>query len=112
MARSSKIETYAVQWLALKGYDVAFISKELKIEEEKVRSILEKGENIDNNNKIKNGSSSVKAGEQNLMINETAVKRTKSVSVMTEAASQRNDETLKNMQPQAKHSEAIFRPHG
>lgn len=112
MSRVSKLEAYAVQWLAYKGNDVAFISKELKIEEQKVTEILEKCENVDNSNKIKTGSGSVKASEKTLMVNETAVKKTKSVSIMTEAASQKNDEILKNMPPVAKHHDAIFRPHG
>lgn len=113
MSRVSKVETYAVQWLASKGHDIAFISKELKITEEKVTSILEKGENVNDNNKIKTGSSKVKGTDKNnLMINETAVKRTKSVSIMTEAASQRNDEALKNNPPSTGRSDCIFRPHG
>lgn len=112
MSRVSKLETYSVQWLAQKGHDVAFISKELKLSEEKVTEILEKSENVSNENKIKTASDPVKGSDKSLMINETSVKKTKSVSIMTEAASQRNDEVLKNMNPQSKHSEAIFRPHG
>lgn len=112
MARTSKVETYAVQWLAYKGHDVASISKELKIPEKTVLSILEKNENTNNSNKIKTASSKVTGTGQNLMINETAVKKTKSVSVMTEAASQRNDEVIKNMPPQTKNSGVTYNPYG
>jgi hypothetical protein len=110
MSRLSKTETYAALWLASQGSDVASISKELKIEEKSIVSILEK-HNSTNTDKIKTGSGPTKQNKQKtLMVNETAVKKNKSVSVMTEAASQRNDQVIKNMRS-TNNNKNIFRPH-
>lgn len=112
MSRLSKTESYAALWLYHTGMDVPSISKELKISEESVTSILEKNNKTNSDDKIKNGSAPTtkKNKQKTLMINETSVKKNKSVSVMTEAASQQNDEVLKNMRNEQKNSN-IFRPY-
>lgn len=112
MSKLSKIETYAALWLSYTGMDIPSISKELKITEQSVISILEKNNKTNTNNKIKNGSAPTTKKNQNksLMINETTSKKNKSVSVMTEAASQQNDEILKNMRNVQKNNN-IFRPY-
>lgn len=111
MPKLNKTETYAIKWLAHTGLDVSEISKELKVSEQQILRILEKEQPLNNNNKIKDGSSPAKSNKSNLMINQTAVKKTKSVSVMTEAASQQNDAVNKNLKPYNKNEKNIFRPN-
>lgn len=111
MSRLSKTEIYAIKWLASEGEDSASISKQLKIDEQKVIAVLEKSQPL-NKEKIKSGSEpSSKNKQKTLMINETSIKRNKSVSIMTEAASQRNDEAVKKMNSRKKDNIAIFRPN-
>lgn len=109
MVKLSKIETYAILWLSNTGLDSAAISKELKLPEDKIIKVLEKNQPRDNENKVKTGSEPVKG--KSLMINETAGKRNKSVSIMTGAASSVIDEVYKNMPSSNKHNGAIFRPN-
>jgi len=111
MPRISKIETYAILWLNNQGLDIAEISKELKIAEKSVISTLEKNNNT-NIDKIKTGSRPSKKNDdkKSLMINETSIKKNKSVSIMTEAASQKNDEVVKNMRNENSNNN-IFRPN-
>jgi hypothetical protein len=109
MSRLSKTEIYAIKWLASEGEDAGSISKQLKIPEDKIISVLEKNQPM-NKEKIRSGSEPSKNKQKTLMINETAVKKNKSVSIMTEGASQRNDEVIKNMVSKKEHT-AIFRPN-
>lgn len=57
---------------------------------------------------------SKKSKSQDLMIRHTSVKKTNNVSIMTEAASQINDEFKKhsNSNPPKKFNNSIFRPNG
>ena len=112
MAKLSKTEKYAIQWLAYQGFDVASISKELKISETSINNILEKNQHINADNKVPSGSEPVGKNNKSktLMINETAVKKTKSVSVMTEAASQQGDEARKKISVR-NNNKNIYRPH-
>lgn len=110
MTRLSKTDKYAILWLSHTGLHSAEISQELKISEENITKVLEKATPMSNDNKISTGSEPVKSN--NLMINETAGKKTKSVSIMTGAASQENDRILKEMKPSSsRHTGAIFRPN-
>lgn len=109
MVRLSKVETYAILWLSSTGLDSASISKELKLPEDKIIKVLEKKQPRDNENKIKTGSEPVQG--KNLMINETAGKRNKTVSIMTGAASSAIDNVYKNMPLSNKHSGSIFKPN-
>lgn len=112
MSRLSKTECYAALWLNHTGMDVPSISKELKISEQSITLTLEKNNKTNSGDKIKNGSAPTtkKNKQKTLMINETSAKKNKSVSVMTEAASQKNDEVLKNMRNNKQNSN-IFRPY-
>lgn len=110
MSRLSKVDSYAIKWLAHTGLTPSEISKELKLSEEQIMKVLEKEAPLTNTDKVKTGSSPVKQ-EKTLMINQTAVKKNKSVSVMTEAASQQNDQELKKPRSAIKHNKDIFRPH-
>lgn len=113
MSRLSKTEIYAALWLSHTGMEVPAISKELKLSEKSIVSILEKQNTTNENNTIKTGSEPTKKNKSNksLMINETASKKSKSVSIMTEAASQRNDETIKNAVSKRNNDKDIFRPN-
>lgn len=111
MSKLSKVDSYAIKWLAHTGLNKSEISKELKISEEQIQKVLEKENPMQNNDKVKTGSSPVKTQNKNLMINQTAGKKTKTVSIMTEAASQHNDQEIKKPRSSNKHSESIFRPH-
>lgn len=109
MVKLSKTETYAILWLSHTGLDAAAISKELKLPEEKIIKVLEKKQPMSNDEKIKTGSEPVQG--KNLMINETAGKKTKSVSIMTGAASQAIEQVYKDAPASNKHSGAIFKPN-
>lgn len=54
-----------------------------------------------------------KSKSQNLMIRHTSAKKTNNVSIMTEAASQMNDEFKKNSntKPSKKFNNSIYRPN-
>jgi len=105
----SKTQSYAIKWLSHSGLDTSTISKELKIAEETVTEVLEKGQPV-NENKVPNGSEPTKKKSKNLLINETAVKKSKSVSIMTEAASQRSDEA-RRVAKNRSSDKNIFRPN-
>lgn len=105
----SKTEIYAIKWLSHTGMDEAEISKELKISETKIKTALEKGQPI-NENKVPNGKEKAKQKPKSLLINQTAVKKTNSVSIMTEAASQKGDEARKKA-PGRSTDKNIYRPH-
>lgn len=111
MSKLTKVDGYAILWLSHSGMDVATISKELKLPEKSITNLLEKKNGTNETNKVKTGSEPVgKTKPKTLMINETASKKKKSVSVMTEAASQKNDEIIKNISRKSDNKN-IFRPY-
>lgn len=111
MSKLTKVDSYAILWLAHSGMDVAGISKELKLPEKSIINLLEKQNGTNETNNVKTGSEPVgKTRPKTLMINETASKKKKSVSVMTEAASQKNDEIIKNIN-RTHNDKNIFRPY-
>jgi DNA-binding CsgD family transcriptional regulator len=92
MARISKVQTYAVNWLSQEGKTPDEISEELKLSTDQVKKILEK------NNKVNKAGSSIKTTQEpavskskNMMINTTMGKQSKTVSIMTREASEYND---------------------
>jgi len=96
---STKIQEYAVKYLHdTMKMDNATIAKELKLKESDVSKILDKNPT--------NKQSSTK----NLMINETSAKKSKNVSIMTQAASMQNDELIKNMNTTNRTQDCIHRP--
>jgi uncharacterized protein YdcH (DUF465 family) len=115
MSRLSKTEKYAVLWLNYQKREIVEISKELKIDESKIQSVLEKHQSINDNINTKAGSepATTTNSKKNLMINETFGKKTKNVSIMTQAASMSFEEKMKKI-PLGRKSETeknIFRPN-
>lgn len=101
----SKETEYSVKYLSEhKNMSISDISIDLGISEAVVESILSMPTEIKAHNVSKS---------QNLMIRQTANKKTNSVSIMTEGASQTNDELVKNFTPKNSRgaSGAIFRPN-
>lgn len=105
----SKTDQYAIKWLSHTGMSPSEISKELKISEEKIMQSLEKGQPV-NEDKIPSGSEKAKQKSKSLLINQTAVKKTNSVSIMTEAASQKSDEARRNAKVR-NNNKNIYRPN-
>jgi transposase len=103
--RKDKSTEYAIKYLyEINKKDIKSISLELGISEAIVEGVVnEKPEP-----KPKKISKS-----QNLMIRHTSNKKTNNVSVMTEAASQLNDELKKKMTSTASRTakDSIFRPN-
>jgi hypothetical protein len=101
MARISKIQTYAVNWLSQEGKTPDEISEELKISTDQVKKILEKNNNVNKNgSSIKTTQEPVVSKSKNMMINTTMGKQSKTVSIMTREASEYND-SKKNTAPPA-----------
>lgn len=115
MAKTNKSQQYAIQWLDSQKLSISEISKELNVSEDIVSKVLEKHKQTNNKEEtnIKTGSSSTSSGRsKNLMINQTSVKKNKSVMIMTPEASMNNDEARKNTVGKGKINEsAIFRPN-
>lgn len=113
MAKLSKTNTYAIQWLNSQGKNVEEIATELSLTEKQVSSVVEKttksGAELSNIKTAKSPSASGRS--MNLMIRETAGKKTNSVSIMTGEASMINDQ-FKNQSTnqQRKTDKYIFRP--
>ncbi len=101
---------YAVYYLHDEGANEKSIAKQLKLKLAEVRAII-KDRPAKQSEKIKTTSSRVNS--KNLMITETAAKGTKSVAIMTKAASEVNDEYKKNMDATQSRTakNAIFKPN-
>jgi len=112
MPRSAKTEIYSVLWLHHNKNSVAEISKELNIEEKKIIKILEKHNVTNTSNSTTTASEKAKNKAANLMINTTANKKTKNVSVMTQAASMSFDEHKKHISTRSLNDKNIFKPNG
>jgi DNA-binding transcriptional MerR regulator len=102
---------YATYYLFDSGVGPAKIAKELNIKLKDVRDILENRQKDNSSKSIKTTSS--KVNSKNLMITETAAKGTKSVAIMTKAASEVNDEFKKKMDSTQSRTakNAIFKPN-
>ena len=112
MAKISKVQKYAILWLSSQNHSIENISKELGLNEKQISTIVNKSEQ--QKPSIQTTKSSVSSSRsQNLMIRETAGKRTKSVAIMTKEASMLNDD-YKNKIPvdQQKNTDKyIYRPN-
>lgn len=99
MARISKANTYAINWLAQQNKSKEEIAEELKLSVDQVSKVLEKF-NVTNQD-----GASVKTAQEpvsrskGLMINTTMGKKTNTVSIMTKDASEYNDAVKKNAPP-------------
>lgn len=110
---NERMKEYSVYYLNQSGVNNKDIAKELGIDVKDVEQILEQREDIKEskpNSKIKTKSS--KANSKNLMITETSGKGTKSVAIMTKAASEVNDEFRKNLDNTVSRTakNSIYRP--
>lgn len=115
MARLSKTQNYAILWLNSQGVELVKIADELGLTEKQVLSVIEKGidTKISENAKIKTVKSSANSRSKNLMITQTAGKKTKNVAIMTQEASQLNDELKKNQSGSNRYKDnVIYRPNG
>lgn len=112
MAKLTKTQQYAIQWLNSKDMTTISIADELGITEKSVVNFLEKNQQTNKNNNIKTATSS--AGDvknKNLMITKTSGKKNKGVTVMTPEASVVGDESKKNyISKSHRDKTAIFKP--
>jgi hypothetical protein len=101
MAKISNTKKYAILYLhESQKKSVEDISKELKITKAVVNSVIEPTKTIEKEDKTKN-----------VMIRQTAGKKSNTVSIMTHAASQISDEHIKNMSNTTPDTSSfIFRP--
>lgn len=101
---------YAVYYLVDAGSDAKSIAKKLGVPIKNVRDIIS-SRKTEKNDAIKTTSS--KVNSQDMMIRETSVKGTKSVAIMTKAASEVNDEFKKQIQQTVSRTakNSIYRPN-
>jgi len=109
MAKLSKANTYAIQWLNSQGQSIDQIAKELDITAKQVSSILEKQANTGQEAGVPVATSKV-GKYPNLMINQTSGKGTKSVSIMTKEASEVHDAARSKLVSN-RQMKGIFRPN-
>lgn len=110
MARLAKAQTYAIQWLNSQGKNSTQIADELNLTESVVTKTLEKHSNSKNEQTLLKDAKSPASRSQNLMIRETASKKTKNVSIMTKEASELNDQIKNQASKHPLTEKAIFRP--
>jgi orotate phosphoribosyltransferase-like protein len=99
MAKISKNNIYAIKYLFNQGLTSEQISIELNLTVENIQSVIE-SENL----KIKTPTA------KDLMINKTAVKKTNSVSIMTQEASMVNDHNRSKYSQTTEKPNHIFNP--
>jgi predicted transcriptional regulator len=110
----TKLDTtikYSILYLQSLGKSVKDIAKELNISQADVKSTIEQNTNK-SESKIKTTSAPVNS--KDLMITETSAKGTKSVAIMTKAASEVNDAFRSNMDQRdlsRTARDAIYRPN-
>lgn len=98
----NKTKEYAIRYLLSEKKSPEEIAKELKISVETVRSYIPE-------QKTKPAKTDK---TKDLMIRQTSAKKSNSVSIMTEAASQVSDEFVKNIDSATKNTSSyIFRPN-
>lgn len=85
--------------MASQGFDSKQIADELNLNPDNVQSII-----------VSENLAPKAPTAKDLMINKTAVKKTNSVSIMTQEASMSNDHNRAKYQSNSKKSEHIFNP--
>ena len=116
MSRLNKTQNYAILWLSSQGMAIEAIAKELSVKENQISNFIKKNlenkKNDDDKQAIKTASSPVsKISSKNLMINQTASKNSRNVSIMTKEASSLNDSLKDSMiSKTSRNNSAIFRP--
>jgi len=110
MSKLNKTQTYAIRWLDSQGLDSTKIAKELALKEDQVSPVVEKFTKATKApNDIIKTSTAPAISPKNLMITETGSKKTKSVAIMTQAASELADE-MRKKHTVSKSEKGIFRP--
>lgn len=100
MAKLSKSSIYAIKYLFTQGLNAEQISQEINLSIDNINAIIES-----------EGLVQQSPSAKDLMINKTAVKRTNSVSIMTQEASMMNDHNrTKYSQNTPSKPEHIFKP--
>lgn len=98
----NKTKEYAIKYLLSQKTPVEDIAKELKVSVETVRSYI----TPETTQPAKTDKT------KDLMIRQTAAKKSNSVSIMTEAASQVSDNFIKNLESPTKNTSSyIFKPN-
>jgi orotate phosphoribosyltransferase-like protein len=95
----SKNNMYAIKYLVAQGLNSEQIASELNLNVDNIQSII-----------VSENLLSKAPTAKDLMINKTAVKKTNSVSIMTQEASMVNDSNRAQYQSDSKKSEHIFNP--
>jgi hypothetical protein len=104
MKKLSKLKEYAARYLhEVINMDISEIGKEIGASVESITTTLGLNENKTNNN-IKTVTN-----KANTFINETAVKRTKNVTIMTQSASQAGDESKIKTNLVRQYKNAIYK---
>ena len=101
MAKLSKSNFYAIQWLSSQGKSPSEIAQELNISEKQVESNITA--------QATQPADQSKITPKNLMITQTSGKGTNTVAIMTKQASELGDELKKNHIP-PRSNVGIFRP--
>lgn len=107
---TENIVKYAVLYLLDKGYNQKDIQKELGLKAKDIKPFIPIKDN-EPNKQIKTTSS--QTNSKDLMITETSVKGTKSVAIMTKAASEVNDSFRQRISDTVSRTakNAIFKPN-
>jgi len=112
MSRINKTQTYAALWLHSQGWGITKIANELSLTEKQIQNSIEKSQKVVAENPIKTVSSPVATSpSKNLMIRETANKKTH-VAIMTKESSMLNDDLKKKSTPPVRNNTGIYRPNG
>lgn len=111
MARLNQTQIYAIRWLESQGQKSDKIAEELSLTENQVIKVLEKNTSTkQDETAIKTKKSSAASRSHNLMIRQTAAKKSNNVSIMTKEASELNDSSKNQGSPNPKVEKGIFRP--
>lgn len=99
MARISKANTYAINWLAQQNKNKEEIAQELKLSVDQVAKVLEQFNSVNKDGASTKTTQEPASRSKSLMINTTMGKKTNTVSIMTKDASEYNDAVKKNAPP-------------
>lgn len=103
MKKISKIKEYAARYLyEVIGMEIENISKEIEVSKETLAVVLE--------NSKQNANIKTVTSKTDSFINQTAVKGTKNVTIMTQNGSQLGDTS--NKSTNSKFESFIYRPRG
>lgn len=113
MSRINRTQTYAALWLNSQGWSITKIANELELSDKQIQNAIDKFNQQKGSKSIKTVSTPVaQSPSKNLMIRETANKKTH-VAIMTKESSMINDELKKkNSNGPIRNNTGIYRPNG